>query len=207
MNEYIFILPITLALLVGVMSPGPSFIVIAQSAMSHSRKKALHISLGLGLGAMILSFLACTGLYILLKTMPMMFFAFKILGGIYLCFLSYKIFKNSNEKIEPISLHVNKEITIFKSILFGLFTQLSNPKTAIVIGGIFAAFLPSSIPEYSYLFLCLIAFLIDTGWYAIVSVSLSTKKTQEAYIKYQKHINLLSGSIIGLIGLKLAISI
>jgi threonine/homoserine/homoserine lactone efflux protein len=189
------------------MSPGPSFIVVAQSAMSHSRKKALYISLGLGLGAMIFSFLACTGLYILLKTMPMMFFAFKILGGMYLCFLSYKILKNSNKKIQTTSLHVSKETTTLKSILFGLFTQLSNPKTAIVIGGIFAAFLPTSIPEYSYIYLCLIAFFIDTGWYSIVSITLSTKKAQKAYDKYQTYINLLSGSIMGLIGIKLAISI
>lgn len=206
MNEYLFIIPITLALLVGVISPGPSFVVVAQNAMSHSRRKALYISLGMGIGAMTFSFFACTGLYLILKTMPIMFLVFKLLGGLYLCFLSYKIFKNSNTKIETGSLHVSKEITVFKSILFGLFTQLSNPKTAIVIGGIFAAFLPASIPEYSYLLLCLIAFLIDAGWYAIVSISLSTKKTQEAYVKYQKHINLLSGSIIGLIGLKLAIS-
>lgn len=203
MNEYLFIIPISIALLVGVMSPGPSFIVIAQTAMSHSRKKALFISLGMGTGAMIFSFLACTGLYLLLKTMPLIFLVFKIIGGLYLCFLAYKIFKNSNKKIQADSLHVNKDTTVLKSILFGLITQLSNPKTAIVIGGIFAAFLPNTVPQYSFLILCLIAFVIDSAWYALVSVSLSTQKAQKAYIKYQHYINLLCSLIMSLIGIKL----
>lgn len=207
MTDYFFIIPIAIALLLGVMSPGPSFIVIAQSAMSYSRKKALHISLGMGIGAMIFAFLACTGLYLLLTTMPNIFFAFKILGGLYLLFLAYKIFINAKRKIENKPLHVEKESSFFKSFLYGLLTQLSNPKTAIVIGGIFAAFLPQSIPPYSYFILCTIAFCLDTAWYSLVSVTLSTKKAQTAYLKYQGTINYFSSFLMLLIAIKLIFDI
>lgn len=207
MSEYLFILPITLALLLGVMSPGPSFIVVAQSAMSSSRKRALHISLGMGTGAMIFSFLACTGLYLLLKTMPDVFFVFKILGGLYLLYLAYKIFINAKRKLENKPLHVKQETSFFKSFSYGLFTQLSNPKTAIVIGGIFAAFLPESIPTYSYIIICLIAFCLDTTWYSLVAITLSTKKAQTAYLKYQSMINYISSCLMLLISIKLIFDI
>lgn len=40
------------------MSPGPSFLMIAQTAMSDSRKNALYMSIGMGLGDMTFTLLA-----------------------------------------------------------------------------------------------------------------------------------------------------
>lgn len=203
MSEYYFLIPITIAFILGVMSPGPSFFLVAQAAMSQSRKKALFIAFGMGIGATIFSLIACTGLYILLAKMPTMFLVFKIVGGLYLCFLAYKIFKHANAKLKRNTLHVEKKSDNFKSFLTGLFTQLSNPKTAIVIGGIIAAFLPQNTPTYSYVIICIISFILDAGWYSIVAVALSTKKAQNTYLKYQKYINYASSLFIILIGIKL----
>ncbi|DAB33580.1 MAG: hypothetical protein PWQ42_882 [Sulfurospirillum sp.] len=207
MNEYLFILPISLALLLGVMSPGPSFLVVANAAMSHSRKKALFISLGMGLGALVFAFLASSGLYILLKAMPALFLVFKICGGLYLCYLAYKIISHAKSPLKQEEKTLTcKEESAYRFFLIGLFTQLSNPKTAIVIGGIFAAFMPENASLFSYALLCFIAFVLDASWYSIVALTLSTKKAQKAYSRYQSYINYLSGGIMGLIGAKLAIS-
>jgi len=185
------------------MSPGPSFFLIAQNAMSNTRQKALYMAFGLGVGAAILAFIACSGLYILLTKMPTMFLVFKVLGGAYLCFIAYKILKNANKKSKNSSLHVKKQTDNFKSFLLGLFTQLSNPKTAIVIGGSIAAFLPENTPAYTYVYICIISFILDFSWYSIVAITLSTKKAQNTYLKYQSYINYVSSLFIALIGIKL----
>jgi threonine/homoserine/homoserine lactone efflux protein len=202
-SEYIFLVPIILAFIAGVMSPGPSFFLIAHNAMSNTRKKALFMAFGLGLGAAILTLVACTGLYLLLTKIPIMFLAFKVLGGAYLCFLAYKIFKSSKSKQENNSLHVDKKADNFKSFLTGLFTQLSNPKTIIVIGGIIAAFLPQETPRYTFVIICTLSFILDFSWYSTVAIALSTKKAQNAYLKYKSIINLISSTFIALIGIKL----
>jgi threonine/homoserine/homoserine lactone efflux protein len=204
-NEYIFLVPIAIAFVVGVMSPGPSFFLIAQNAMSNTREKAIFMAFGLGVGAAVLALIACTGLYILLTQMPTMFLVFKVLGGAYLCFIAYKILKNANNKSKSNSLHVKKQTINLKAFLLGLFTQLSNPKTAIVIGGIIAAFLPQNTPPYTYVLICIISFILDFSWYSIVAITLSTKKAQNAYLKYQSYINYTSSILIALIGIKLAL--
>lgn len=210
MSEYLFLAPIVLAFILGVMSPGPSFLVIAQTAMANSREKALFMALGMGLGAMIFALLAASGVYVLLKSAPWMFMSLKIIGGLYLCFLAYKIIRasqNMPERVEVNTLDVPKKESFFKAFLLGLFTQLSNPKTAIVIAGIFAAFFPADVPAFTYAIVCLMAFVIDTSWYALVALVLSTKKAQATYGKYQNIISMSAGGLIGLIGLKLALSV
>jgi len=50
------------------------------------------------------------------------------------------------------------------------------------------------------------AFVIDTGWYIIVSVLLTTKKSQRLYIKFKKYINRLASGLMGYMGVKLALN-
>ena len=206
MYEYLFIIPILITLLVGSMSPGPSFFIVAQAAMSKSRTDAIAISIGMGLGAAVFALLASFGLYVVLENIPSLYVFLKIVGGLYLCYLSYKIWYSSKadntEELEKSDTH-----GIYKSFLLGFITQMSNPKTAIVLGGIFAAFLPAEVPAYSYIILCVLTFIVDAGWYILVSVALSTQKAQNTYMKYKRRINLLASGFIGLMGLKLASNI
>ena len=205
MNEYLFLIPIALALLVGAMSPGPSFLVVAQTAMEKSRLHGIACSLGTGTGAVIFVLIASLGLFFILETVPWLYGLFKFLGGIYLLFLAYKIWLNANQPMQT-SDYTTKEKSLFKSYLLGVFTQLSNPKTSIVIGSIIMAFLPSDIPSYSYVLLAIISFVIDAGWYAIVAILLTTPKAQKVYLRFKKNISRVASGLMGFMGAKLVLN-
>ncbi len=205
MGEYSFLLLIALVFMVGTVSPGPSFILVAKTAVSRPFSEGIGVSLGLSLGAVFFTLLAIFGLYALFETVPFLYGFFKFFGGMYLLYLAYKIWKYS---AEPISMDIKLEKSsksFIKSILFGFLTQISNPKTAIIIGSIFAALLPKELPVYSELFLCLIAFFIDLIWYCMVVFLLSTKKAQKIYLRFKKYIDRVAGTLLASLGLKLAI--
>jgi threonine/homoserine/homoserine lactone efflux protein len=203
MHEYIFLFPILLFLLLGVMSPGPSFILVAQTAMAKSRSEAIAVSVGMGLGATIFAIIASVGLFVLLDTVPWFYIGLKVIGGSYLCFLAFKMWRSSNEPVETniTSNKINRGI--LKMFLSGLFTQLSNPKTAIVFGSVFATFLPKDVPEYSYYIITASTFIIDSAWYVLVATLLSTSKAQKTYIKFKKYICRVAGAFMGILGVKL----
>jgi threonine/homoserine/homoserine lactone efflux protein len=211
MSEYLFLAPIALAILLGAMSPGPSFVLVSQIAMSTSRTAAIPTSLGMGSGAATFALLAAAGLYLVLESVPVFYMALKIVGGIYLCYLAYKIWRNSSSPIEQKKAYSATDHNASKStyidnyrlFFIGFLTQLSNPKTAIVFASIFAAFLPEHLPDYSYIFLVLVAFAIDAGWYCFISAVLSTKKSQKSYAKYKKSIDRAASGFMGIMGLKL----
>ena len=203
MHEYIFLLPISLFILLGVMIPGPSFILVAQTAMGKSRVEAIAVSIGMGVGATIFAIIASVGLFVLLNTVPWLYIALKVIGGSYLCFLAFKMWKNSKGSMTDDSAAIETNIGIVKMFFVGLFTQLSNPKTAIVFGSAFAAFLPKEVPEYSYYLISASAFLIDSIWYILVATLLSTSKAQNTYVKFKKYICRVASGFMGVMGVKL----
>jgi len=205
MGEYSFLLAIAIVFMFGTMSPGPSFILVAKTAVSKPFSEGIGVSIGLSLGAVFFTLLAILGLYALFEAVPFLFMLFKVLGGVYLLYLAYKILKYSNE---PLSMNVKLEKSsksFLKAVLFGFLTQISNPKTAIILGSIFAALLPQELPAYSELLLCLLAFFIDAIWYCMVVFLLSTKKSQKVYLRFKKYIDRTAGTLLAGLGMKLAI--
>jgi threonine/homoserine/homoserine lactone efflux protein len=204
MGEYSFLLAIAIVFVLGTISPGPSFILVAKTAVSKPFSEGLGVSFGLAFGAVFFTLLAIFGLYALFETVPFLYGIFKFIGGIYLIYLAYKIWKHSNESIIMDVKLEKKSKGFFKAILFGFLTQISNPKTAIIIGSIFAALLPQELPAYSEVLLCLIAFFIDAIWYCLVVLLLSRKKSQKIYLQFKKYIDRVAGTLLAAVGIKLA---
>ncbi len=210
MNEYAFLLAIAGILFVGAMSPGPSFFVVAQNALSKSRAHGVATALGTGLGVSIFAVLASFGVTALLENIPSAYLAFKILGGVYLLYLAYRIWRGAKEPL-PISADQNtpskaQHGSLVKAFMMGLVTQTSNPKTALVIAGIFAAFVPAEPPANTVLFVALIAFIIDFCWYAVVAISLSTQATRGVYKKAKSGFDRTASIFLGVVGVKLLMS-
>lgn len=100
MGEYAFLLAIATVFMLGTMSPGPSFILIAKTAVSKSRKEGFGVAIGLGMGAVVFSLLAIFGLYAILETVPFLYGALKVAGGMYLVYLAYKMWKHADTPLE-----------------------------------------------------------------------------------------------------------
>ncbi|MBF8463314.1 LysE family translocator [Klebsiella michiganensis] len=200
-NDLIALSAISVAILFGAMSPGVSFLLVARTAMSSSRRAALSVAAGMGFGALIFAAIALAGLHTLLTLVPSLYTGLKIAGGFYLLWLASKIFRRpSNQFIDSA---VTEEVSASKAFLTGVFTQISNPHTALVFASIFSAVLSKNIQPAMYIILPLMAFAIDLLWYAVVACVLSTDGPRQAYIKYRKFIDRLSGGVMAYLGIRL----
>ncbi len=91
---------IAAVLIMGVISPGPSFIFVARNAVARSRLHGMVTALGTGAGAAIFSIMAMLGLQKVLTAVPELFIGLKVAGGLYLLWLGYKIFRGSAQPID-----------------------------------------------------------------------------------------------------------
>jgi len=205
MDTFTTLLAIAATLGIGAISPGPSFVYVAQNAVARSRNHGLVTALGTGVGAAIFALLALLGLQAFLLAVPVAYTALKIVGGIYLLWLAYKIIRHSREPLSMGKISVGEK-SLLATFRDGLFTQLSNPKTAVVFASIFTALLPREIPAYYYIALPVISFIIDAGWYSLVTIALSTERSRNVYIRFKTVIDRVAGSVMALLGLKLIIS-
>jgi len=205
MDTFTTLLAIAATLAIGAISPGPSFVYVAQNAVARSRNHGLVTAMGTGVGAAIFALLALLGLQAFLLAVPVAYTALKIVGGVYLLWLAYKIIRHSREPLSMGKVSMGEK-TLLATFRDGSFTQLSNPKTAVVFASIFTALLPREIPAYYYIALPLISFIIDAGWYSLVTVALSTERSRNVYIRFKTAIDRVAGSVMALLGLKLIFS-
>lgn len=206
MNEYSFLIAIAGVLFAGAMSPGPSFMVVAQNSLAKSRSHGIATSVGTALGVAIFAVLASFGVTTLIEHVPSAYIVFKVLGGAYLFYLAIKIWRGARE---PLLTQQTEDIasnSLFRSFLMGLVTQTSNPKTALVIAGIFAAFVPASPPPNTTLWVALIAFVIDFSWYAAVAITLSTDRSRGVYKRAKTSFDRVAAIFLGAVGVRLLLS-
>jgi len=193
---------IALALMLGAISPGPTFVYVAKNSIAISRKHGLFTALGTGTGAALFGFLAVMGLQAILLAVPSAYLALKICGGLYLLWLAYKIIKHAKDPMAQAS-DSSTVMSYQQAFRLGLITQLSNPKIAIILASIFTALLPKDIPTYFYFVLPILCFFIDAGWYSLVAVVLSAEKPRRVYLKFKKVFDRVAGGVMTLLGLKL----
>lgn len=185
------------SLLVGAISPGPSFVLVAKLSMRNSRKDGVAASIGMGIGGAIFSILALLGLHTVLTVIPAVYFFLKVSGGVYLVYLAFLVWRGAKETLTVSCDKIDAESALKKSFLMGLATQLSNPKTAIVYGSIFAAFLPTTVPGAFYYILPPLVFLIEAGWYLVVSVALSSSTPRSVYLRSKSLFDRMAGGLDG----------
>ena len=207
MNHALTMIGIASAVAIGAMSPGPSFVVVARTAVASSRTDGIYAALGRGLGGMLFAVAALLGLHALMAAVPWLALLLKIAGGIFLTCLGFRIYRGAKQPFAvPACTDSAPPVNAAQSFLLGLGTQISNPKTAIVYASVFAALLPDDIPLSLTLLLPFLIFSIEAGWYAAVALALSSAAMRTVYFRFKASIDRGTGGVMMLLGVKLAAS-
>lgn len=206
MDSILALAGILLAVLIGAMSPGPSFLVVARISISESRRNGLAVATGMGVGAVIFAILALLGLKALFTSAPWLYIVLKILGGVYLIYIGFSMWRGAKEPISMQATETDEQKTWINGFTTALFTQLSNPKTTIFYSSIFAALLPQTISLTVETMLPILVFLVEIGWYCVVALLLSSTGPRSVYLRSKVWIDRVAGGAMGLLGAKLVAS-
>ncbi|WP_416065160.1 LysE family translocator [Rhizobium sp. ZK1] len=193
------------ALMIGAMSPGPSFVMVSRIAVSRSRFDGLAAALGMGIGGVVFATLALAGLTALLSQFEWLYLVLKIAGGAYLLYIAFAIWKGAREPLS-FSADIAARSMPSRSFTSALLTQLSNPKTIVVYASLFAALLPKAVPVELMLALPLGVFAVEAGWYAIVALAFSAHHPRRLYLAAKVWIDRAAGAVMAGLGLRLILS-
>jgi threonine/homoserine/homoserine lactone efflux protein len=199
------LLAIAGAITLGAVSPGPSFLMVARTAIARSRMEGLAAALGMGVGGVLFAAAALLGLHVVLVAVPWLYLVLKILGGAYLIFIGVMIWRGARQ---PVALAEDEPFAprAASSFWIALGTQISNPKAAVVYASVFVALLPDEVPLWATLVLPLVIFVIEAGWYAIVALALSAPSPRAAYLRSKTWIDRAAGTVMALLGLRLILA-
>ena len=203
MELWVVVTAIFGAILIGAISPGPSFVLVARTAVAVSRSAGLATALGMGLGGLIFAALALLGLHIVLTAVPWLYLGLKLAGAAYLFYLAVRLWHGANDPIAAADAPADQNGDWLRSFGLGLATQLSNPKTAIWYASVFTATLSEQSPRGLAAIVLPMIFAIEAGWYALVAAMFSSPGPRRGYLRLKRWIDRLAGSVMALLGIKL----
>ena len=96
----------------GIMSPGPDFVLILQSSLNYSKEKALMCALGIHLGLCLHIGLNIFGVGLLLQGLPGFAKTLPIIGALYLMWLGIKSLVSKSAKSNPDSVVLTRKQNI-----------------------------------------------------------------------------------------------
>ena len=199
-SELLTLAPIGGIQLLAVISPGPSFLITARTAVAQSRVDGLKVALGLGVGTVIWSSAALLGLRAIFQAVPNLFMAMKIGGSLFLLWIAYKIFTHA---ATPLLLDGIASTDKRSPFMQGFFCQIANPKVAVFFGSIFIALLPAQVPAWMIFALIAMVSLNEVWWYSLVAVFFGTGPVRSFYLNAKKWIDRVTGLFLGALGLRL----
>lgn len=189
--------------LMAAVSPGPAVMMSARIGIQDGLKTGFFLSVGIGLGGVVWAAAALFGLNLLFVAAPMLLFGFKLLGGAYLVWMGWSMWRDATTPLH-VSNTAEATRTPIQALKLGLFTQLANPKPAILFSAIFLGTVPPSAPAWIYAAILTVVFLNETIWNCAVARVFSLERSKRTYIGLKTVLDRAFGGALALLGVKIA---
>ncbi|MEO0974981.1 MAG: LysE family transporter [Pseudomonadota bacterium] len=195
------LLVLALVHVLAVVSPGPTLVLVAQTAAAQSRSNAIAAAFGIAFGTLLWATSALYGLTLLFEIAPWLYVSIKIAGALFLLFLAYKLWRGA---ATPIALELGEGAELpgpLQAARTGLWVQLSNPKVAVFFGSIFVAVLPSDPGLLLRLLSIALVTMIEFAWYALMACAFSQSRVAAAYGRAKATVDRACAGVLGALGL------
>ena len=189
-----------------VTIPGPNFLVVTRFSMSGSRKSGLVIALGVSTGAGVWATASLIGLSVLFNRATWLYDTIRFMGGLYLLWIGLKTIWSAFSSSSTSFGVGHLTQSTFSAFRRGLLTSFSNPKTAAFFGSLFLATFPPQAPTWAYFTTVGMIVCISLFWYGSVACFFSFPQVQHLYRRTKPTLDLITGSLLSFLGLRLALS-
>ena len=189
---------------VAAITPGPNFFITVHTSVGANRRLSFFTVFGIVAGTLVWAISGYLGVTLIFKTVPILYFSLKIVGGIYLIYIGITLL--IRKKKNHISKRNDKSLSAINCFRLGLFTNLLNPKTAAFMTSLFAATIPPNASVKLGILSVVTICSLSALWYSLVAIIFSFNWVKRAYVSYQRYIERVAGGIFILFGIKLATS-
>jgi len=197
-------LTIALVQIIALMSPGPDFFFVSQTAVSRSRKQAFFGVVGITLGVAVWAAFALLGLQLLLQRLAWLERLITVAGGLYLAWMGIKMLRGA-WKAPVVSAEPRQQLQQgdLATLRAGLFTNLANPKAVVYFGSVFSAFLGDRVSNGARWGIWSLVVIETLLWFSLVAALFAMPAMRRSYLRLSRWIDGFAGAIFVAFGLHL----
>ncbi|MFD1880386.1 LysE family translocator [Paracoccus pacificus] len=187
-----------LTLAMAILAPGPAIIAATQTAFARGREAALPYGLGLAVGASLWCLFALLGLTVLFSLVPAIFIALKVLGGLYLLWFAWRLWRDAPEPMPDAA-------SGRRSFWGGIALNLSNPKPALFYSAVILSIFPGQLGHGAQAAIYGVALATELSLYASVVLVMSLPFMRARYAAAKLWIDRVASGLMAALGLSLII--
>lgn len=184
------------------VSPGPAVLMSARTGLTEGFRTGVMLAMGIGTGAVIWALAAMFGLNLVFAAAPSLLWALKIGGAGYLLWMAWHLWRDAST---PFVAEDSRPVprSAFAAYRLGLWTNLANPKAAVMFSSIFLGTLQPGTPIWVLALLLAVIFASETLWNSLVARIFSLDRTRAKYISLKTLIDRSFGGMLALLGIKI----
>jgi threonine/homoserine/homoserine lactone efflux protein len=190
--------------LLAVASPGPSTVLVVQTAAVAGRRGGLVAAFAMMLGALAWAAAALYGLQALFAKVAWLYRVFQVAGGLFLIYLAVMMWRHARDPLPEIAMMVRgSDRQIF---VRALLLQLGNPKIMVFFGSIFLSVLTQHMPGWMDAAVLALVAVDEFTWFALLALTFSGGTARAFYRRAKFWLDRTMGGALALLGLRLALS-
>jgi threonine efflux protein len=187
--------------LLAAASPGPNFFIISQLALNGRQRQARRVAIGITVGSTVWATAAVAGLSALLSTFEYLATGLRVAGALYLVWYGVRLLRSTRALVPP-AHSTAPGATTQVSFRTGVFTSLTNPKSAAFWSSMFASTLPNQAPVWFLVLVCCLIAALSASWHLALSAVFARPKLQATYRSARRPIEAVCGGVLVALGLR-----
>ena len=206
MDYVIVLIGLAAVHLLAVASPGPSTVLVIQTAAVAGRRGGLLAALAMMVGALLWAAAALYGLQALFAKFEWLYVAFRIGGALYLLYLAVMLWRHAGDPLPDFTVVRTGRMTGWQGFMRALLLQLSNPKIMVFFGSIFLSLLPQNLPAWMEGTVLAIVALNEFTWFALLALLFSGDGARAFYRRIKLWLDRVMGGVLAMLGMRLVLS-
>lgn len=175
------VLTVVMLFFLGLVSPGPNFLVVIETTLKSGRTAGLVTGLGAATADAVYASCGLFGVAQFIEVGGQMMMGIQLLGGLYLALLGTRMLTRHAAIHKSLDSCAASGRSTGRHFWLGLVTDLTNPKTVVFFAGIFAVTVHSDSSRTVKGAMLLGIVLTSIVWRFIFSVTFSTPLIRRHY--------------------------
>lgn len=190
------------AFILGLISPGPDFVLVTALALGKGRRPALFAAAGIATGVALWVLAAAAGLGTLIETAPEIWEGVRLAGGGLLIYMGARTLSAAIRNADSGSLGGSEDKDISPFVL-GLLTNMANPKAAVVLVGLTAVLAETNSEPVALMGIVLGMPVLTLTWFSLVATALARPTSRDRLLSCRRALNLAMGAALAAVGVLL----
>ncbi|RKW70468.1 LysE family transporter [Galactobacter caseinivorans] len=199
------LLPLILAWVIGMTSPGPDLFFVIHRSLAASRREGIAAACGVASGVLVWLIVAFTGLAALMAAFPAITVVMQVVGGLVLIWMGARTLQGWRRRRVAVPEEgtddASGRLGLAVAYRRGLYTNLANPKFVIYVSAVFAPFIADQRPLWQTLVLLAMLVFTTVAWFSVIALVVGHPRLRGLVARWTHALDAVAGVVFILLGL------